>query len=363
MNGRERVKKAIHFGGPDRIPLMHHTVIGAWLKYGDRLKQLYEKYPADITSLAFSSNDPSRGHGASYSDGASGIAAGSSEYGPEAGEGVRDEWGAVWLRLDDQYKGQVVEHPLENWESLGSYRFPDPFPADLRDAVKRWSEAAGCEKYLLVDGGTLFQRMFYLRGFENLLVDLVEKDERVVFLRDRILDHILGRIRGCLETAEIDGVSIRDDWGAQDRLLISPEMWREIFKPAYREICDTIQRGGANAHLHTDGCTMQIIPDLIEVGFDELNPQLSVMKMEELARAVGGRVCLRSDIDRQHVLPGKDAEAVRRYVRRVIGLFGPFRGGLIGCGEVGPDVPLENAEAMLETFYEHGRYPLSTTRP
>ncbi len=334
MNSRERVQRAIRFEGPDRVPVNHHTLIGAWLKYGDRLEELYARYPADIVSLAFTEED---------------------EYGEQAGEGKRDGWGAVWMRLGDEYKGLVVEHPLDDWSALDAYAFPDPDATAEYERVAGMLESEGREKYVMVDGGTLFQRMFYLRGFDRVLMDLVQRDERVLFLRDRIMDHILGRIRRWNEVG-VDGISIRDDWGAQDRLLISPELWREVFKPCYRRICEAIHAGGADAHLHTDGHTIQIIPDLIEVGFDDINPQLSVMDMERLAEIVRGRVCIRSDIDRQHLLPRGTPSEVEAHVERVIALFGSHNGGLIGDGEVAGDVPLENAEAMLRAFYERGRY-------
>ena len=105
MNSRERVQKAITYGSPDRIPIMHLTLIGAWEKYGDRLPQLYERYPADIINLTSTDSD---------------------EYGPSARLGIRDAWGALWVRLGSEFKGQVVEHPLADWQSLESYRFPDP---------------------------------------------------------------------------------------------------------------------------------------------------------------------------------------------------------------------------------------------
>ena len=332
MTGRERVERALHFKKPDRLPLMHRTLIGGWSEHRDELSRLYKKYPSDFVSLAFDR---------------------SGEYGPRAGERHLDAWGAVWLRLGDQFKGQVVGHPLQKWSSLDTYRFPDPSDTDEFEILASLIESEGHEKYILVDGGTLFQRMFYLRGFDNILIDLVSGEKKAVFLRDRIMEHILGRINCWLE-AGVDGVSIRDDWGSQDRLLVSPELWRTLFKPCYRKICEAVHRGGANAHLHTDGFTLPIIPDLIEAGFDELNPQLSAMGMDELSDAVRGKVCIRSDVDRQRLLPRGTPKEVERYVERVVSLFATPNGGLIGFGEVSAEVPLENTEAMLQAFSRYG---------
>jgi hypothetical protein len=335
LESRERVKRAIHFGRPDRIPIMHHTLIGAWNRYEEKLRELYGRYPADIVSLAFNSSD---------------------EYGPAVREGVRDEWGALWVRLGDDFKGQVVDHPLADWNALESYVFPDPAQTEEYDRVKDVIQKEGHERYVLVDAGTLFQRMFYLRGFEELLVDLAVGDDRVVILRDRIMEHILGRIQHWLKTG-VDGISIRDDWGAQDRLLISPELWRSVFKPCYRQICEAVHAGGANAHIHTDGYTIQIIPDLMEVGFDEINPQITVIGLERLSECVRGRICIRTDIDRQRLLPFGTPAEVEEHIRRVVKTLTTEEGGLVGCGEVAGDVPLENAEAMLRAFYRFGALP------
>jgi hypothetical protein len=91
--------------------------------------------------------------------------------------------------------------------------------------------------------------------------------------------------------------------------------------------------------------------DLIEIGFDELNPQMSCMDIEDLGRRFGGRVCFRADMDRQYTLPFGTPAEVEAYVQRMYEAFGKRNGGYIGYGQVGTDVPLANAEAMLGAFF------------
>jgi uroporphyrinogen decarboxylase len=132
--------------------------------------------------------------------------------------------------------------------------------------------------------------------------------------------------------------------------MIRPEHWRKVYKPAYAKIVDAIHSAGLLAHLHSDGVTDAIMDDLIEIGFDELNPQMSCMDIEGLGRRFGGRVCFRADMDRQYTLPFGSPAEVEEYVQRMYDAFGASGGGYIGYGQVGTDVPLANAEAMLAVF-------------
>ena len=101
-----------------------------------------------------------------------------------------------------------------------------------------------------------------------------------------------------------------------------------------------------------DGITLEIPPDLIDMGLEELNPQVWVMDVAELSRSFRGKVCFRADLDRQHVLCRGTTFEVVEHVWQTYKAFGLPSGGYIGYGQVGPDVPAENAEAMLHTFYQ-----------
>ena len=113
----------------------------------------------------------------------------------------------------------------------------------------------------------------------------------------------------------------------------------------------------AYVYFHSDGYIIDIIPSLYEIGVDVLNPQFSCHRLEELADAVRGKMCILSDVDRQYVLPRGTPEDVEAYVKKIIDIFGyGNNGGLIGRGEVNIDVPLENVEAMYKAFVTYGKY-------
>jgi len=196
----------------------------------------------------------------------------------------------------------------------------------------------------------LFQRMWHLRGYENVLVDLQEDCHEIYVLRDMLVEWNLKRIERWLETGLVDMIGLGDDWGTQTSLMVRPSMWRKVFKPAYERMVNAIHDGGAYASFHTDGYTQEIIGDLIEIGFDELNPQMQLMDVEQLGQSYGGKACFRADLDRQRILPWGTPDEVRSHVERMFNAFGRFAGGYVGYGQIGPDVPLENVQAMLEAI-------------
>jgi uroporphyrinogen-III decarboxylase len=338
MTSRERYVRALTFGGPDRVPIMHRTLPGTFRRAGKALEALYARYPGDVLL------SPSTRGWFAFQRGV-GEASGASR-------GARDEWGCVWDSLTDDYLGQVIGHPLDDWNRLGPYRWPEPTVGiegveEMLAAV----QADGHRHYVLVEVGTLWHRTNWLRGFENSLMDVIEDAPEMYALRDRLTAFLLQRVEILLRHREqIDGILINDDWGTQEALMISPAHWRRIYKPAYASIVSAIKAGGCFAHLHTDGVTDAIMDDLIEIGFDELNPQMSCMDIAEVGRRFGGRVCFRADMDRQRTLPFGTPDDVRADVERLFAAFGQRGGGYVGYGQVGTDVPLPNAEAMLDAF-------------
>ena len=206
--------------------------------------------------------------------------------------------------------------------------------------------------YWMIHGlGNLFERLQFLRGYENLMMDFMEKPKEIYELMDMLLDYMLRGTRLVL-LLEPDCVAYSDDWGTQVQLIINPREWRHFFKPRYKKLFDMVRAAGAYTHFHSDGMIMEIIPDFMEIGLNILNPQFSCMDLEKLAALTRKRLVILSDIDRQHFLPfGKPAE-VRDYTRRVVKTFDAKNGGFIGRGEIAKDVPIENADAMYAAFWE-----------
>ncbi len=336
MNPRERVLRAVEMTGPDRVPITHATLPGAEFRFGEALGALYCRYPSDVVNVGAAT------HG---------------EFGPQIGVPSRDTWGSEWVRYTDEHKGQVVGHPLEDWAALDTFEPPDTSSDAIMAEVAR--NIAGAEGwYTQADGDILWQRMFYLRGYGQILEDLLLEPERCTELRDMILGVMRRRVEKLCQLSDLDSIGFRDDWGTQEALMINPKLWRSFFKPAYAELFGMTREAGKHVWFHSDGVIDSIIPDLIEIGVQVLNPQVDVMGKERVAELCGEIICIQGDIDRQFALPHGTPEDVRREVRADIDAFGRHNGGYIGRGEAAGDTPLENLEAMFEEIVRYGTYPI-----
>ena len=258
----------------------------------------------------------------------------------------------------------MKEHPLKNWNQLKEFRVPS-LPYEKEEYFKEFKESI--EKshragyYVAIwgccfrGGFNLFERMQWLRGIENFFVDLVANRKEVEKLADTITEEYLLKGVKYLAEAGVDGFYLADDWGSQKSLLISPKMWREMFKPRYQKVIDFAHGQEIDVIFHSDGYIMEIIPDFIEMGVDVLYPQFSCVSFEKLAKVSKGKICIFTDVDRQYLLPyGKPSE-IKKYVKNMIRTLATPKGGLILRGSVGPEVPLENVKAMYEAFWEYGR--------
>lgn len=327
MNSRERVRRAIERTGPDRIPLTHATLPGAMTRYGQALDELYRRYPSDVVSVG---------------------AATTGEFGDRVGLPSRDTWGSLWVRYTDEHKGQVVGHPLAGWDALSTYEPPHTASDALFSAIASNLDANAGDRYTMADGDTLWQRMFYLHGYEATLQDLLLHPDRCADLRDMILATMLRRVQRLCRLPELDGIHFRDDWGTQQALMIRPALWRTFFKPAYARLFGLARSAGKHVWFHSDGAIESIVPDLIEIGAQVLNPQVPVIGRARLAELCRGQICIEADIDRQWALPYGSAEDVRAEVRADISAFATPQGGYVGRGEAAGDVPLENLAALFD---------------
>jgi len=175
-------------------------------------------------------------------------------------------------------------------------------------------------------------------------------------LAERILDipfeyHLTAAKR--LVSMGVDMIWTGDDVGAQQAMIISPDMWRQFFKPRMARFFTELKDINPQLKLayHSDGAIQPIIPDLIEIGLDVLNPiQPASMNPADLKAEYGDRLCYWGTIDEQHTLPFGSAEDVRPRLLR-LGTAGAGGGPIIGpTHHVQLDTPLENFRAMVETI-------------
>jgi len=116
---------------------------------------------------------------------------------------------------------------------------------------------------------------------------------------------------------------------------------------------DKVHAAGMDVHFHSDGQIIEIMPDLADIGVNVLNCQATIIGLDALKKNFAGKLCFRTDLDRQRIVPFGTPDEVKSHIYDVFGHLGTSDGGIIACGEIGPDIPLENIKAMYETFMNY----------
>jgi uroporphyrinogen decarboxylase len=339
MNSRERVKRAIRFQKPDRVPISHAVLPAAALKYGAALREILSEFREDF-GWDYMEDLPVKDFPSPYKEGRH-----------------VDDFGTTWHSTMLGVYGIPVDWPIKDLSRYDEYRWPEVFSAGPPKGRLYSGHMAGYDDRWYARGAwiTYFEQLQQLRGMENFLMDIATESKEFYRLLDDLLDFNLRWLDKWLRL-EYDGLHFADDWGGQYGLMIKPEKWRRIFKPRYAEMFKRVHDAGMDVWYHSDGRINEILGDLVEIGADVINCQVAVVGHEWVARNARGRVAFRTDIDRQRILPFGSPAEVKEEVQRTFEACGTAEGGIIACGEVGPDVPLENVRAMYEAFLEYGTY-------
>ena len=334
MRSRERVIRALEFDSPDRAPRDVWALPGVNMLRQSQLDALLERFPSDFAG-------PDAGYGASTRS--KGSAADLGTY--------VDDWGCEWTVAEAGVIGEVKSPPLADWSRLESWTPP----WELLDNADLSAVNAGCartDKFVKIGTHVRpFERLQFLRGTENVLMDLMYQPDEFTRLCKLIHEFNLRDMEMWANT-NVDAVGFMDDWGTQRALLIEPGLWQSIFKPMYKDYCDILKAKGKYVFFHSDGHIMAIYPDLIEIGVDAVNSQLFCMDIEEIGRKFKGKIAFWGEICRQNILPFGTVEDVRQAVRRVRRALDDGSGGVIAQCEWGVRDPKENIETVFQTWLE-----------
>lgn len=244
---------------------------------------------------------------------------------PSAGA---DEWGAVWHNIGVCRLGEVKDFPLKSWSDFDRLSVPD-----VREE-RRWRElpaqrAQAGEKFILASGVSLYERVHFLRGLENTWADIYENPAELGRLIDLLVEMNLYAITQ-FAAAGADGFIWCDDWGLQDRLMIAPAKWREIWKPRYARVYRACHDAGLLTFLHSCGYIIDILDDLIEAGLDVIQlDQQENMGVERLGERFRGRIAFWCPVDIQHTMCRGSPAEIRAYCRRLVRTLGTPEGGFL----------------------------------
>ncbi len=250
---------------------------------------------------------------------------------------------------------RIFFNPVNPLAALEPYPFPDrKFAFCTVENLKAKTEAIH-EKNLAVEGcpGSVCFEIATAKcgGLENILVSLAEGDSSLKKLLKEIADAKIDMMMK-YASAGVDVIGTGDDFGTQRGLMMSPDMWREWFKPFIREAVEKVKNINPETAVkfHSDGNIWDIIPDLIECGIDIINPvQPECMNIGELKKSFGNDICFWGGIGTQHVLPFGTPDEVKEDVRKTCSIMGGS-GGFILCSShmVQEQTPLENVFAFFE---------------
>jgi len=285
-----------------------------------------------------------------------------------------DEWGIGWkMPKDGGYYYDMFDHPLKDAETISdidNYNWPDPLDdARFEGMSERAAHAAQVEKQGVFIGGLsagIMEMAAWMRGFDNYFSDFVANEKLLVALMRKVMELKMAYWDRALSLIgdNVDAVNEADDFAGQYKMLISPAMYRRIVKPLHKELFDFIHaRTKAKLFFHSCGSIRPVIPDLIEIGVDVLNPvQVSATGMDsaELKREFGSDIVFwGGGVDTQRVLGDGTPEEVRADTKLRIHDLAPGGGFVFATvHNIQGNVPPENIMAMWETLQEYGTYPI-----
>jgi hypothetical protein len=331
---RDRVIQTLNHQPVDRAPRDLWVSPAVEQSCADELVELLYRYPRDLIKPDFCYPPGLRTKGRPFQPG---------EY--------TDAWGCVWQIGQPGTLGELKYAPLANLHDRARYQPPWEVLKEA-DFSRVNRECAGSAQFVLAWSETRpFERLQFLRGAEATFADLGHGTRAI---RDALamVHEFSRRELEAWAATDVDGVVFMDDWGSQRSLLISPEAWRDLFKPLYRDYCQILHDRDKFAFFHSDGCIADIFHDLIEVGLDAVNSQLFLMDVESLAQHFRGQITFWGEIDRLRLLPlGQPAE-IHAAVQRVRKALDFGRGGLIAQCEWSPGVPFHNLTAVFEAWQQ-----------
>jgi uroporphyrinogen decarboxylase len=331
QSSRELVQRAIEFKGPERVPYNFDE---------NRTPPIVTKYGDDFIWV--------------FVDPASGFTS--------AQPGM-DEWGIISETLDEKVFGLPKVHPLADLTHLDQYPFPD-FTQSQRYHTMGQRIAMNPDKYILgMFPHFLFQHMISLIGFEQFMIAIMEDREKINLLVERLTLSCLSVVEYMAERG-VNGMIAIEDLGLQDRLMISPRLWREVYKSSYKRIIQSAHARGMHIFLHSCGYTLDVIEDLITIGLDVIQiDQQDNMGIDELARRYAGRICFFCPVDIQTTLSvPENYKTIEHKTRRLMEAFGSQNGGFIAKTYPQPEaihIPEENTACMCKTVRQFGKYPLN----
>jgi len=365
MNSKERVFAALRRDRtPDRVPLQFDLCRKLTDEFGKKYNipiHYTTSYYEDIT-YRISANELKTAMGSDCVVVGGSLPRGYSHPTPAPGR-IINEFGML-MEQGPLYM-QTIEPPLRNAETVQdvlNHPFPDPYAEGRFDDAKKYIDMYKNDYFIIGDLElTIYEMSWHMVGMEKFMLDMAMGEDYIGVLLDRVKEFSIG-IGKQLAALGVDAIWAGDDFGGQNGMLISPTMWRELFKPRHAEVFQEMKAANPEVMIiyHTDGAVAPIIDDLIEIGVDVLNPvqpNVPGHAPQELKSRFGDRLSFFGAIDQQKLLPEGTPEEISADVASKIEILGAGGGYMCSSGVIiQEDVSMENVEALISAVKKHGVY-------
>lgn len=327
---RELVYQTLRFDGPARAPRQLWRLPWAEWNHPVELAAILRDFPEDIEHIDGHVSRPAPTSGDPYRIGTS-----------------VDEWNCTFRNIQDGLIGEVKQPLVADWAAdVHKVHIPRELLSIDRDAVNR--DCAKTDRFTIAGtSANPFERLQFIRGTEALYMDLADQDRGMLAFLQEMHAFYCDSLTAWSQT-DVDALMIGDDWGSQRSLLVRPALWRDVFKPLYRDYVQIAHAAGKKLFLHSDGYILAIYPDMVELGVDAINSQIFCMGAEAL-RPFAGKITFWGEIDRQHLLPRGTRDDIDTAVRGVHEALWSNGGCIAQCEFTAGSRP-ENVRQVFESW-------------
>ncbi|MFW6006724.1 MAG: uroporphyrinogen decarboxylase family protein [Bacillota bacterium] len=269
----------------------------------------------------------------------------------------KDAFGGIW-RVDRRpwhlETPPLAERDLEKMDFPPVSKFVNPVLRDKEEAKINMEKNKN--KFQVINmGWGLFEQTWRIRGFQNILLDVIEAPDFYRELIEKIADYYVEMVRACKDIPA-DAFFFGDDWGDQRGVIIGPERWRQLIKPYWKKVYAEVHSQGKYVMSHSCGSVADIIPDVIEIGLDVLEsvqPEAENMNPYELKKNWGEEITFWGALGTQKLIPFGSPEEIKTEIKKLKKEMGKNGGYILSSSKpLQPETPVENAVAVLEGFIE-----------
>ncbi len=347
MTKSENIVRTVRFESPEYIPMGFHINAACWHHYDQQeLQALMAAHP-----LLFPNFVPKDTVEPAYA--------------PFQRVGIPyiDDWGCVWETTDDGITGTVTKHPLSSWDTFDSYLPPNPEhsigigPIDWNVTAENIARAKRDGRLVQcgLRHGHTFLQLCDIRGYENLLFDMADKEPRLLKLISMIEEFNMALVEKYIALGA-EWMSYPEDLGMQVGPMISPDDFVTYIKPSYQRLMAPAREKGLIVHMHSDGDIRSLVDDLIDGGVEVINLQDLVNGIDWIKQKLAGKTCIDLDIDRQQITRFGSPEQIDALIHEEVQKLGCKEGGLMMIFGLYPGTPLENVKALMDAMEKYAFY-------